>query len=93
MPENFSEGQEQVTLSGELTCLPKKGPGPHTMECAFGLKADDGTHWALRYLWEVAPGLTDTQMRIRVTGVVGEMDPNTSYDVAGVLEVISAQSI
>lgn len=34
-----------ITISGSITCLPKKGSGPQTMECAIGLKGLDGQHF------------------------------------------------
>jgi len=27
-----------ITVSGEIACLPKKGPFPHTMGCTIGIK-------------------------------------------------------
>src|SRR3989344_4204450 len=33
-----------ITVSGEITCLPKKGTGQQTLECAIGLKGSDGQH-------------------------------------------------
>ncbi|OGM28904.1 hypothetical protein A2801_03010 [Candidatus Woesebacteria bacterium RIFCSPHIGHO2_01_FULL_41_10] len=40
----------QTTLSGEYVCLPHKDTsGPQTMECAFGIKTPDGTHYAVDF--------------------------------------------
>ncbi len=39
-----------VTLSGTYTCLPHLDTsGPQTMECAFGLKTDDGKYYAVNF--------------------------------------------
>ncbi len=39
-----------VTLSGTYTCLPHaETSGPQTMECAFGLKTDDGDYYAVNF--------------------------------------------
>ncbi len=39
-----------VTLSGTYTCLPHADTsGPQTMECAFGLKTDDGVYYAVNF--------------------------------------------
>ncbi len=39
---------ERRTVIGEATCLPHKNTeGPQTMECAFGLKTEDGVFYAL----------------------------------------------
>lgn len=52
-PENkystvvFGEGQ-RITLTGEVVCLPHRDQsGPHTLECAYGFKAEDGTYYQL----------------------------------------------
>lgn len=39
-----------VTLSGIYVCLPHLDTsGPQTMECAFGLKTDDGVYYAVNF--------------------------------------------
>lgn len=41
---------KDVTLSGTYTCLPHMDTsGPQTMECAFGLKTDDGDYYAVNF--------------------------------------------
>lgn len=38
----------QTSLTGEQSCLPHRNTqGPVTMECALGIKADDGFYYAL----------------------------------------------
>src|SRR3989344_3172106 len=44
-----------ITVSGEIACLPKKGSGAQTMECAIGLKALDGRHYGLKNLFQHDP--------------------------------------
>jgi len=83
----------KATLTGTITCLPHKGDGPHTMECAFGLKASDGYHYALQNIWEVAPGLTETGVEIEVRGMLTKPEPGEKYDIAGVLDVEFAEKI
>lgn len=40
---------EPITVQGEMVCLPHRDQtGPQTLECAFGLLAEDGTYYALR---------------------------------------------
>lgn len=53
--ELSSRPEVDITINGEITCLPKKGNGPHTMECAIGLLADDGNYYSLINLSEVDP--------------------------------------
>mgnify|MGYP003393360819 CR=1 FL=1 len=86
------EGNE-TTLTGKITCLPHKGDGPHTMECAFGLVTTEGNHYALQNLWDVAPDITDTEARVRVTGVVSTPEANEKYDIVGVIKVTKVERI
>lgn len=37
----------RVSFEGIVVCLPHKGPGPHTKECAVGLMTPDRLHYAL----------------------------------------------
>lgn len=48
--ENIDPTPKQMTLSGTYTCLPHKNTeGPQTMECAFGIKGDDGEYYAVNF--------------------------------------------
>ena len=41
---------QQKTLSGTLECLPHLNTkGPQTTECAFGIKTDEGEHYAINF--------------------------------------------
>ncbi|MFZ2555594.1 MAG: hypothetical protein WAZ27_01850 [Minisyncoccia bacterium] len=40
---------QQMTLTGTYVCLPHVANGPGTKECTFGLKTDDGTHYAVNF--------------------------------------------
>lgn len=78
---------ERVSVVGYWECLPKKGPGPHTMECAFGIAVDqsDG-HLAINTaLMSTYPVDFPTGSKVRVSGVIHPAEPNTSYDIDGVL--------
>lgn len=84
----------RVTFAGTIVCLPKKGDGPHTMECAYGFKADNGSHYALKDLFtEPGPWEFDVTDRIEVTGMLRTPEANTSYDIVGVIEVDSKRGI
>ncbi len=80
-------------VRGMVTCLPHKGDGPHTMECAFGLKAQSGKHYALKNLWEVAPDIMDTNVDIEVKGYLTAPEANEKYDIEGVIDVSEATKI
>lgn len=76
---------QEVRVKGEIVCLPKKGDGPQTLECAFGLKALDGKHYGL--LNSQNPLLVQTGEVVVVKGLLEPADPNTSYDIAGNINV------
>ncbi len=70
-----------VTIKGESTCLKHKGDGPHTMECAIGIKTESGDY-ALS--GEITPG-ADNQ--IEVTGTLTAPDKDEKYDILGKLTI------
>ena len=84
-----------ITIRGEITCLPKKGSGPHTLECAIGLRGEDGSHYALKNLFDHDPDyhFSTTGMQVEVAGIFRAKEASgpggSSYDVAGVIEIIS----
>ena len=81
-----------ITIHGEITCLPKKGPGPHTLECAIGLKAESG-HYALRNLFAHDPEykFSTTGMLVEVSGTFSP--EKTNYDTVGVIDVASIKEL
>ncbi len=84
----------KVTFKGSIVCLPHKGDGPHTMECAYGLKADNGSHYALKNLFnEPGPWEFDVSDRIEVTGMLAEPAANEKYDIVGVIDVQTKRGI
>jgi hypothetical protein len=97
-PTNLPTGVVQnnsTTLTGEQTCLPHKDTsGPQTLECAIGLKADDGAYYSMD-LSKVNNGLgIDTSKRIRVTGLLTPVEALSSdhwqkYDMKGIISVDS----
>ena len=39
---------QEIYITGTITCLPhREQEGPQTLECAYGLKTDDGIYYAL----------------------------------------------
>jgi hypothetical protein len=88
------DGPEEISITGTIVCLPKKGPGPHTLECAYGLRADSGAHYGLSNLFTGPwPWPLDTGDRARITGELSEPEANTSYDIVGVIEVSNSQAL
>lgn len=88
-----------VTLTGEMTCLPKIGSGPQTMECAFGLLADDGRYYGLKYDPTIDPAyeLLQGGLRMEVTGELTAEEQTgpdgNRYDTAGLIEVTSIRKL
>jgi len=78
---------DSFTISGTLICLPhKNSSGPQTMECALGLKGDDGNNYGLndpgwKYLMGVGNGT-----RIQISGKLTKK-ADLKYDSAGVIEI------
>jgi len=86
-----------ITVSGEITCLPKIGRGAQTLECAIGLQDADGQRYGLRNLFNLDREHTFSQVGLRVT-VSGTFSPEeikgpdgNRYDVVGVIDVVSIQ--
>ncbi len=84
-----------ITVRGETGCLPKKRSGGiQTLECAFGIKGDDGRYYALndpdpnyRNLGSVPSG-----SRVEIAGAfVPESGDN--YDSVGTITVNSISII
>ena len=81
---------ETVTVEGTIGCLPPKDTTkPVIMMCAFGLKAKDGTHYALRDDGQEIASL-NTEKTVEVTGILVEEEHETWASV-GTIHVKSAR--
>lgn len=82
------------TLTGEQVCLPHADTdGPHTMECALGMKTEVGEYYALDFanVPEGMPAL-QTGQRFRATGLITPVEMLSSdhwkkYAIEGILSV------
>lgn len=89
----------EITVSGEITCLPKVGRGAQTMECAIGLQDDDGLYYGLRNLSDhgTAGEFMDTSIRVEVSGELVHEEifgpDGNRYNTVGVIEITSIQKI
>ena len=92
-PISEAPAQGPITVSGEITCLPKRSPG--TEECAIGLKGTDGRHYGLKNLSQHDPEykFSVTGLHVEVSGIFlpEEMlgPGGAPYDVVGVVDVPS----
>lgn len=88
----------RTSLTGTWECLPHKNTsGPQTMECAFGIKTDDGLHYGIgTSLMSAYPVDYPTGSRVRVDGIITPVEALSSiqkYDIAGVINATSIQKI
>jgi hypothetical protein len=86
------------TIVGTWECLPPKdSTGPHTLECAFGILADKGGHYAIdTRLMSQNPLDFPTGTKVRVTGIVTPAESLNSiqkYDIVGIISVTSIERI
>lgn len=87
------------TRTGEISCLPKKGNGPQTMECAFGLLGDDGFYYGIRNFTDDQPisEAIDGAKKVKISGNFTKEQlkgpDGNSYDIAGVIDVQSVEKI
>jgi polyisoprenoid-binding protein YceI len=72
-----------VTIKGESTCLPHKGDGPHTMECAQGIKTTSGAYYGI----DGVVNRNDNDNSIEVTGTLQPAAVDTTYETAGTIKV------
>ncbi len=90
---------EPVTVRGAIACLPKRGTGPQTMECAIGLRSQEGRHYGLKDLFEKDPtySFSQTDKRVEVVGTLVQEDmrgpDGNQYDIVGVIVVDSIREL
>ena len=92
-PVSASAPGEDITISGEMICLPHRNTdGPQTLECAMGLKADNGNNYSLddpgwKYLIGVGGGA-----KVRITGKLSKKQ-DSKYDSEGIITIQSLVKI
>lgn len=98
-PENIS-GPQEVTLEGEIVCLPHRDTsGPTTLECAYGLYTDSGYYYALNATAvQMVPEGYEVGERVRIYGVVEEMNQFNkttweTYNIVGIIAVTKYEKI
>lgn len=88
-----------VTVSGEMTCLPKIGKGAQTLECAMGLKGIDGRHYGLKNLFKYDPEykLSVGGLRVEVSGTFSPEEikgpDGNKYNVVGTIDITSIKEV
>lgn len=86
--------RERMTLTGTYLCLPHRDTsGPQTLECALGLKTDDGTYYALDFnLLSQMPPEIATGERISASGIFTPVEMLSTdmwqkYPIKGIFSV------
>ena len=90
-----ADSPRRMSLSGTYLCLPHKDTtGPQTMECALGLKADDGKYYALDFnlMSQGLPPSVATGSRISGNGLftpISRLSTNQwqKYPIEGIFSV------
>jgi len=91
----------EVSLAGEYLCLPHRDTdGPQTLECALGLKTNEGNYYALDFDDLLRSGEIDfgTGTRIVVSGQLVPIEQISSdqwqrYAIEGIIKVETAQQV
>ena len=90
---NLPPQDGQMGIKGVIDCLPKKGSSQQTMECAIGLRGNDGKYYILKNLAQIDPERHYSEIGIGVD-IYGNfkreevMAPDGNmYDVVGSIRI------
>ncbi|OGC88887.1 hypothetical protein A2419_02560 [Candidatus Adlerbacteria bacterium RIFOXYC1_FULL_48_26] len=94
----YSELPQRTTITGIWECLPHKGDGPHTMECAFGIAKDqsDGHYAVDTSLMSTYPVDYPTGTHLKIEGIVtpaNQLSSVQKYDIDGIIRATSITKI
>lgn len=91
--------ESSITVLGVITCLPKISDGPQTLECAIGLRGENGNYYGLRNTEKVDPvgQFLTGEIPLKVSGtlyqeIIKGPDGN-QYDVVGVIDVQAIEKV
>lgn len=85
------DAPKQVTISGESVCLPHKEKGDfQTLECAIGLRDNDGSYYAIDQSG-LPTQFYETGQRVSVSGLLVPIEQLGSdhwqiYDIKGIIK-------
>ncbi len=82
-------GQGSISIKGVVLCLPHKDTsGPQTLECAFGLKDENGHYYGLKDSDPEYKNVGNLPMneQVEVTGSF-KKETSTTYPTVGTIEV------
>jgi hypothetical protein len=80
--------EKAVSLKGEIVCLSHKDmDGPHTLECAMGIKTDEGKYYGITSEpYDMA--LSETGRKVQINGSL-KLNSSTKYQSEGTVVVTS----
>ncbi len=87
--KHFTNPDASMVLEGKAVCLPHKnaGDGPQTLECAIGIKTDDGAYYGVSGDKNNDLGsLAGSEKRVRISGVI-EKSTDTIYNITELINV------
>lgn len=84
----FTNPKAAVTIEGVAVCLPHKDTeGPNTLECAVGVKADDGTYYGISGdTSHQLAGEAGSNRRVKILGNI-EPSTDTPYKITQLIAV------
>jgi hypothetical protein len=94
-----AQSDKTVKLTGTFACLPHRDTsGPQTLECAFGIKTDDGFYYSLDTspLGNIVTYPTGTRLEVEGLNVPqDQINPGTwqKYDIKGMMRVVRVKAI
>lgn len=81
---------KQALFKGEVVCLPHKDKGEfQTLECAYGLKTEDGKYYAISDPEAKYVTAFSTSEKVLVEGSLAAPSVDSKYDIVGVISVSS----
>lgn len=98
IPYRMQDGKE-ISVAGRMVCLPHEQgpfPGPETQECAFGFRGQNGEHYAITNLEEIAREEPELEQSVGgpqefvISGTFTYADYR-NYDVVGTIEADSVE--
>jgi hypothetical protein len=86
--KHFTNPHASRAFEGVAVCLPHKDTGgPQTLECAIGIKTEDGTYYGISGDKDNDLGtLAGSDKKVRVTGTV-EPSTDTKYNIKELINV------
>ena len=96
----YSEIPQRTSVTGTWECLPHRDTsGPQTMECAFGIRREDGSHLAVStLLMATYPVDFPTGTRVQIEGILVPIENISSdhwkkYDIDGIIDATTITKI